>query len=475
MTASARHYARLGAVQFLYAWDCSRESIGSDDDQILLDFSVVKFSDLAHFRRLTNALPEKVAQLDRAIEPAIDRPLNHVDPVELAILRLGAYELLYEPDIPPRVVIDECIELAKMLSHSESYKFINGVLDKVAFGNDSALTGATTTERSSRGNSDELDSGEFDIIRRFFSFSYPDREDVIQGVGDDAAVLGIPASEKLVVTTDTLVEGVHFPSGAFAGDIGYKSLAVSLSDLAAMGARPAFATLNISLPQVDEVWLEEFRNGLRELATEFNVALVGGDTVKGPLSITVTLFGTVSNDTWLSRSGAQPGDEIFVTGSIGDAALGLAIERGSLSANEEQTEFLCSRLSRPSPRIEVGMALCGIATAAIDISDGFIADLNHLLNASQVGAQIDQTKVPLSKHLKSVLPKQRWHLALTQGDDYELCFTLPSMQTRELRKLASSLPVPITHIGTITKESGLTVLDGEGNEAQFQSEGYVHF
>ncbi len=469
MSASARHYARLGAVQFLYAWSCGRDSIADDDNQLLLDFDVIKLGDLNYLRRLLDAIPAKVPELDRAIDGCASRSMDLVDPVELAILRLGAFELAYESDVPRRVVIDECIELAKSLCDSDGYKFVNAVLDKLVFQGERSADSETNLAQAS-------ESGEFELIRNYFVRGTQDIADIVQGIGDDAAVVRVPDSGQMAVTTDTLVEGVHFPSKANPSDIGYKCLAVSASDLAAMGAKPAFATLNLAIPENDADWLEGFSSGFFELADALEVALIGGDTVKGPLSVTVTLFGAVEPDQWVSRSGAKPGDGIYVTGTLGDAAIGLSVEQGSLRVTATQARYFKSRLARPQPRVAAGLGLRTIATAAIDVSDGLAADLTHLLHASGVGAQVNLSDVPISQYYQSLISNLGLGFALNRGDDYELCFTATDSNTSKLRKLAKSLDVPISRIGTVTSEAGLRLIDSAGERAQLPAAGgYAHF
>ncbi len=468
MGATARHYARLGAAQYLYAWACDRDSIGDDEQQLLLDTDVIRFGDLSYFRKLLSEIPDKIPTLDKLIEGGSHRGVGFIDPVELSILRLGTYELTYGRDIPIKVVIDECIELSKSLCDAESYKFVNAVLDKVAFR-------AVRDAESDSSYSPKGLAGEFDIISKHFSRPGNDRADVEEGIGDDAAIVRLSGSHRLAVTTDTLIEGVHFLSTALASDVGYKTLAVSASDLAAMGASPAYAILNLSIPHRDDAWLEQFSNGFFELADELGVALIGGDTVRGPLSAGVALFGTVGADTWLSRSGAQPGDGIYVTGTLGDAALGLSIEKGDFEVPAAQASHFRSRLARPQPRVGAGLALRDIATAAIDISDGLMADLRHVLNASGVGARVTLQDIPISRHYRKQLPRAGWDYAFSRGDDYELCFTMPEPDAGNMSELVERIGLPITKIGEITAETGLHLLGESGDVMPVDAEGYTHF
>lgn len=299
------------------------------------------------------------------------------------------------------------------------------------------------------------------------------RNDVVLGIGDDAALLSVPGDHHLVVSTDTLNSGVHFPSDTAAENIGYKSLAVNLSDLAAMGATPAWASLAISLPETNVEWLEKFLDGFFELADEHSVQLIGGDTTQGPLSITVTVHGFVPHNQALRRDAAKLGDEIWVTGSIGDAAAGLAQWR----AQGLQSAKLRYRLDRPTPRINIGMALRGIANAAIDISDGLLADLTHILRASKVGAEIEVCRVPMSKPLFDHFPddRERYRLQLSGGDDYELCFSAPAHQSLAIEQALAECDVIGTVIGHVVAGLELKCYDENGELFELQEKGFEHF
>lgn len=311
--------------------------------------------------------------------------------------------------------------------------------------------------------------GEFDLIRRYFT-SLGVAEGVALGVGDDGAVLDIPPGHQLVSVMDTLVAGVHFPEDTAPFDIGYRALAVNLSDLAAMGAEPRWFTLALTLPKADEAWLAGFAAGLRSLAERFGIALVGGDTTRGPLTITVQAEGLVPRGQVLKRSGARPGDGIYVTGTLGDAAAGLALHQGRLQADGDTAAFLRSRFFRPEPRVQTGLALRGLATACIDVSDGLLQDLGHVLAASGVGAKLDVDRLPLSAAL-DVLPRQEAvKLALSAGDDYELCFTRPDDRGPVLRTGAV-----ITRVGEIIQASGLYLESAAEFNAAFVSKGWQHF
>lgn len=313
--------------------------------------------------------------------------------------------------------------------------------------------------------------GEFDLIREFFTRPARDAS-VVLGVGDDAALLNVPAGEVLVVTTDSLVAGRHFPETASAFDIGWKSLAVNLSDLAAMGATARWVTLAITLPDNDEHFLRDFSRGFFALADQENVSLVGGDTTRGPLSITVTAMGTVPAAAALRRSGASIGDDLYVSGTVGDAGLGLrlALEQWLDELSPDARDIVLTRLHRPQPQLALGAALRGLASAAMDVSDGVAQDLGHLLQASGVGAELALDALPLSPALQSIDPAFAIILALTSGDDYELLFTAPPAA----RDAVAALPVPCTRIGRITTTRGL-VLMRDGQPVDMAMTGYTHF
>ena len=296
---------------------------------------------------------------------------------------------------------------------------------------------------------------EFDLIQQFFK--RPTRQQqVCLGIGDDGAILQVPEAHELVVVTDTLVEGVHFRATDGADDLGYKALAVNLSDLAAMGAAPVWALLNLTLPEANDSWLGKFSDGFFSLASQYGVALVGGDTTRGPLCVSVTAGGWVSAGQALTRSGAAVSDRVWITGTIGDAALALSLAEGSLASVGSETGWLLDRLHRPTPRIEIGQALYGLASAVIDISDGLLADLGQIVGASgQAGAIIETTSLPLSPAGAPYPLEDRITAALTGGDDYELCMTVPQAESERMRMLSRETGVPLTDIGCITAHAGI--------------------
>lgn len=312
---------------------------------------------------------------------------------------------------------------------------------------------------------------EFGLIEYLKQRNRVVRDDVLQGIGDDCARVWVPEGFELAITTDTLIDGVHFPLGTSAHAVGFKALAVNLSDLAAMGAQPAWVTLALSMPSVDMDWVQRFAEGFFTLAETLNIQLIGGDTTQGPLSITVQAHGFIPKGQALTRGGARPGDYICVTGTLGVAGLELLKLGG---APQEQTPV--NRLNYPEPRVGAGMALRGIASAAIDISDGLIADLGHILDASGVGARLTLEDIPLSKNMREDQdPARMLELALTAGDDYELCFTIPESQIEAVNALQYPLNLPIKHIGNIQSQSGLRIYRQNGEPLEISSGGFSHF
>ncbi len=306
--------------------------------------------------------------------------------------------------------------------------------------------------------------GEFELIERYFAKLGAARRDVLLGVGDDAALLAMPQGHELVACVDTIVDGRHFPSGTRADDVGWRALAVNLSDLAAMGATPAWATLALTMPAADEDWLEGFAAGFAALAGVHKVALVGGDTTRGPLAVTVQLLGHVAAGTALRRSGAGAGDLVYVTGWPGDAAAGLALLEGRLGGQGANRSALEGKFRRPEPRVAFGERLRGVASACIDVSDGLAADLGRLAAASGVGATLRARELPLSRALYALAGEQRAReLALAGGDDYELLFTVPAAARQALAALSAGPGSPACHcIGEITAGRGVRLLDERG-------------
>jgi thiamine-monophosphate kinase len=320
-----------------------------------------------------------------------------------------------------------------------------------------------------------MSSREFDLIDRFFSDLTIVPDSVKCGIGDDAAVIDIPADKELLVSVDTLVEGSHFLASTKAFDVGYKSLAVNISDIAAMGGEAHWATLALTLPDINEDWLRGFADGFAELANEFKLSLIGGDTTVGPLSITVQIMGTVEKGKSVRRSTARPGDLVYVSGSLG--AAGLAC-RNLLDESSELSvpQYCFDRLHRPRPRAELGPYLCKWASSAIDISDGFAADIGHVLKASNVSAAIRLDEVPVCEAIKKISDKDLiWQLALAAGDDYEICFTLPAENRTEFEEVTDVLDYPLSCVGEIAEGEGLKYLQKDGQELAIRLEGFEHF
>ena len=310
---------------------------------------------------------------------------------------------------------------------------------------------------------------EFDLIKRYFTRPAPS---AMLGVGDDAALLQVSDGKVLAVSTDMLVCDTHFFADADPFLLGHKTLAVNLSDMAAMGAVPRWATLALSLPDADEAWLEKFSAGFFAMADMHGVELVGGDTTRGPLNLSVTIMGEVEASLALRRNGAKVGDEIWVSGRLGDAALALAHLKGRIVLAGDEFSACASALHRPVPRVALGRALLGIATSAIDISDGLLADLGHILAASNVGAELDFGSLPVSvvmqNHFDGMIARQ---CLLAGGDDYELCFTAPVSRHTEVLTIGMKL----TCIGRIVAGQGCIVRDEAGNNIVLESAGYDHF
>ncbi len=280
----------------------------------------------------------------------------------------------------------------------------------------------------------------------------PPRADVVLGIGDDAAVLRLEPGFDLVVATDSIAEGTHFPAGTPAAAVGHRCLAVNLSDMAAMAAEPLWFSLALSLPAADEVWVGEFTRGLFALADRFGVELVGGDTVRGPLGATVTVHGRARPGRTVRRGGAEPGDGVWVTGHPGDAVAGRLLMEEKVP--DEAVMALRHHFLYPEPRVHEGLALAGIASAMLDVSDGLDDDLRKLLAASGAGAEMDAGELPLSDELRSVRAETAIECALTGGDDYELCFTVRPADEPHLRELAAGWTVPVTRIGTVVAGPG---------------------
>ena len=311
---------------------------------------------------------------------------------------------------------------------------------------------------------------EFEAIEKYFAGLTPAGRGVVLGVGDDAALLEPDPDCSLLVSTDTMVSGVHFFPGADPADIGYKALAVNLSDMAAMAAVPRWFTLALTLSETEMAheWLGGFSRGLGQVAGEYGVSLVGGDLCKGPLAVAIQVLGECPKDREIRRNGANAGDRIFVSGELGGAALALEMLGSGLTPHPD----CLTRLLRPAPRVELGISLRGTASAMIDISDGLIADLGHLLAAGAVGARIDIDAIPFHERLDAECePAQKWRCIMSGGDDYELCFTVPPGKLQELERIG----LPLFAIGEITAGKGLRSIHDDGSEYVPDGAGYAHF
>ncbi|HWP10314.1 MAG TPA: thiamine-phosphate kinase [Ramlibacter sp.] len=315
--------------------------------------------------------------------------------------------------------------------------------------------------------------GEFDLIDRFFKRSVSRN---VLGIGDDCALLAPAPGMQLAVSSDMLVEGRHFLSTVDPFRLGHKALAVNLSDLAACGARPLAFTLALSMPQAEEAWLEPFSRGLLALADEHGCELVGGDTTRGPLNICITAFGEVPQGQALLRSGARAGDDLFASGTLGDARLALDVFSGARSLPAGMFETARARLEQPMPRVALGQALRGIATSAIDVSDGLLGDLGHILRRSSVGARIETSVAAGLMAVRGVLDdEQQLEYVLSGGDDYELVFTAPAARYEAVQAAAREAGTPVTRIGRIEAEPGVRLIDSQGRPIQRHYASFDHF
>ena len=318
--------------------------------------------------------------------------------------------------------------------------------------------------------------GEFDLIKRYF-LRKSLQNDVILSVGDDCAITSIPSGYQLAITTDTLVEGTHFLPSISPADLAYKSVAVNLSDLAAMGATPTWMSLALTLPEIKEAWLAEFSQSLFAILDRYGVSLIGGDTTKGPLSITLTAQGFLPKNQGLFRHQAKVGDWIFVSGFLGDSAAGLDLLLQNRKIENEFDRYFIQRHLRPTPRVELGLALRSFSCCALDISDGLLADLEHILERSQVGAEIYLENLPISRHLCIQYEQtQAEKFALTGGEDYELCFTVSEEKREEMEQVLRSQGIKVTRIGQILPAtSGLNLLKNGKKMALPTHIGFDHF
>ncbi|GJG97500.1 thiamine-phosphate kinase [Cupriavidus pauculus] len=313
---------------------------------------------------------------------------------------------------------------------------------------------------------------EFDLIRRFFT--RPVHKAAL-GIGDDCALIEARPGHQLAISTDMLVSGRHFFPDVPPRSLGHKALAVNLSDLAAMGAEPRAFTLALALPEADPAWLEAFASGMLALADDHGCELIGGDTTKGPLTLSITVFGDVPPRQALRRDAARPGDDIWISGTLGDARLALGDCRGEWLLPEPDFTVIRARMDTPTPRVALGMALRGVAHAALDISDGLIGDLGHILASSSAGAILDVDALPRSEILGAQPLDLQRECVLAGGDDYELCFTAPAGNREAIAAISRQLSLPLTRVGSITSEAGLRIVDRDGSPFAFQGTSFDHF
>ena len=316
-------------------------------------------------------------------------------------------------------------------------------------------------------------SSEFELISRHFARP---AANAVLGVGDDCALVDITNGMDLAVSTDSMVSGTHFFPDVDPETLGHKALAVNLSDMAAMGAQPYWVLLALTLPGVDHAWLAAFAKGFFDLAEEFEVSLVGGDTTRGPLALNVTIMGEVPAGAALRRSGAKAGHDIWVSGTVGDAALAVAHRHGRIKLSDDDYQEAVMRLYEPSPRVQLGQALRGLATAAIDVSDGLLADLTHICRLSGVGATVELSRIPLSGiAVKHVETDAGLTAIVAGGDDYELCFTAHPNSRESIDDLQDMLGVHLTRIGQVRRGKGVSLLGSDGKAVKVDGRGYDHF
>lgn len=317
---------------------------------------------------------------------------------------------------------------------------------------------------------------EFELIKRFFEQPGNRRKDVELGIGDDAAIINVPPNQQLIVTTDTLVEGIHFFSDIDPRALGHRAVAVNLSDIAAMGGEPAWISVAVTLPFVDEAWMQAFSASIFEICEYYNVQVIGGDTTQGPMSITISAKGFVPQGKALTRHGAKPGDWIYVTGTLGDAAAAIDAINQRKNLPLKYQAFIKNRFEYPTPRVAVAQGLREVANSAIDISDGLLADLGHILERSEVGAVINVDQLPFSDALiGSADEDKRLEFALAGGDDYELLFTVSEDKRGALDVTMAHYGINLTCIGQILGQSGKVELRKDGQPFTFEGRGYQHF
>lgn len=317
---------------------------------------------------------------------------------------------------------------------------------------------------------------EFELIKHFEERPGTRRKDVEIGIGDDAAIINIPANQQLVVTTDTLVEGIHFFSDMDPRALAHRAIAVNLSDIAAMGAEPAWISLAVTLPFAAEGWVKDFSDSVYEICEYYNVQVIGGDTTQGPMAITISAKGLVPTGKAMTRSGAKPGDWIYVSGTLGDAACAIDAINQRKNLPLKYHAVIKNRFEYPTPRVALAQGLREVASAAIDVSDGLIADLGHIMDKSEVGAVVNVEDLPISDALSgSAEPQKCLEFALSGGDDYELLFTVPEDKRGALDVTVAHYGINLTCIGQVSGQRGKLELRKEGQPFTFEGKGYQHF
>ncbi len=451
---NARSQARQLALQAVY----QREVTGDNAETVIFQFEsaeAAEKADLEYFRLLVRASEQYSEQVEKLLTPYLSYPFARVDPVDRSALRNAVYEILYVEEMDAVVSISEAVRLSKRFGSSGGFRFVNAVLD--AFVKRRGQEHSFPMESSPRPST--FPASETALIGKYFKTQ--NNASVILGSGDDAALLKF-GNQRLVATTDTLVAGTHFLLGESPRALGHKSLAVNLSDLAAMGAQPLWLLLTLSTSGQNEDWFAEFSEGFLALAKEFDTELVGGDLVSGPLSVTVCALGKASKD-FMPRTGAQVGDAIFVTGTVGGATLALREPKIMETLHPELRRDCSDRLHFPTPRVREGMKISRYATAATDVSDGLLLNLKHILEASKVGAVIELDDIPFHRAWHDYLDEPQERLGiLAGGEDYELLCTIPEGSVKKFEKALDTEGMQATKIGVIT--------DSETLECQFAGE-----
>lgn len=317
---------------------------------------------------------------------------------------------------------------------------------------------------------------EFSIIEEFCQNIGPDHPETILSIGDDAAIVDVPDGMQLAISVDTMVSGVHFFPDADPCKLAHKILAVNLSDMAAMGAQPKWATMALTIPEFNQPWLSAFSDSLKNLARRYEVQIIGGDTTQGPLNLSITIMGLLHKNNMLSRSGARPGDDVYVSHTLGDAALGLAVLKGDVKLIESERAYVVAALETPEPRVKLGAALLNVASACLDVSDGLVGDLSHISKQSSVSIEIDSNLIPISNAYRSHLSRGGdLDMALAGGDDYELAFTAkPSLQNT-ISAMSTDLGIAITRIGKVTQDGEEAVKVSHNGAKYKTATGYQHF